>query len=85
MLFAKDFRKIARESLKGKWILAILVCLVAYFLGANPVSSTSGGSANYSFDEESTGAFVRNSGYYCKLSLCHGCVHIDGTSGNDCF
>ena len=55
MLFAKDFRRIARESLKGKWILAILVCLVAYFLGANPVASTSGGSANYSFDEESIG------------------------------
>lgn len=52
MLFAKDFRKIARESLKGKWILAILVCLVAYFLGANPVFSTGGGSANSNFDEE---------------------------------
>lgn len=35
MLYAKDFRKIARESLKGKWILAVLVCLVAAFMGAN--------------------------------------------------
>lgn len=52
MLFAKDFRKIARECLKGKWILAILVCLVAYFLGANPVLSTGGGSVNNSLDQD---------------------------------
>jgi len=53
MLYAKDFRKIARESLRGKWILAVLVCLVAFFLGANPVSTGSNGSANFNFDEES--------------------------------
>jgi len=56
MLYAKDFRKIARESLKGNWILAVLVCLVAAFLGANPVFSSGGGTANYNFDAESIGA-----------------------------
>ena len=56
MLYAKDFRRIARESLKGSWILAVLVCLVAAFLGANPVFSSGGGTTNFSFDEESIGA-----------------------------
>jgi len=53
MLFAKDFRKIARESLKGKWILAVLVCLVAFFLGADPVPTGSNGSANLNLNEGS--------------------------------
>ena len=56
MLYAKDFRRIARESLKGNWILAVLVCLVAGFLGANPVFSTGGGTTNFNFDGESMGA-----------------------------
>ena len=32
-MFAKDFRKWARESLRGKWGTAIAVCLVASLLG----------------------------------------------------
>ncbi len=61
MLFAKDFRKIARESLRGKWILAVLVCLVASFLGANPVFSSNGGSVNLNFDEDSFGTIQSGS------------------------
>ena len=53
MLYAKDFRRIARESLKGNWILAVLVCLVAAFLGANPVFSSGGSNTNWNFNEES--------------------------------
>ena len=56
MLYAKDFRKIARESLKGNWILAVLVCMVAGFLGANPVFSSGGSNTNWNFNEESFGA-----------------------------
>ena len=56
MLYAKDFRRIARESLKGNWFLAVLVCLVAGFLGANPVFSSGGGNTNWNLKEESFGA-----------------------------
>ena len=30
---AKDFRKIAREALTGKWSIAVIVALVASLLG----------------------------------------------------
>lgn len=63
MLFAKDFRRIARESLKGKWLIAVLVCIVAYLLGANPVNSSTGSSINYNFnmDAESAAGSVSGS------------------------
>lgn len=38
MKFAADFRKLAREALRGKWAMAVIVCLLAGLLGG-----TSGG------------------------------------------
>ena len=33
MKYAADFRRIAREALSGKWMIAVLVGLVATLLG----------------------------------------------------
>lgn len=41
MKYAADFRKIARETLYGKWKLAILVCFIALFLGATSAEGLS--------------------------------------------
>lgn len=43
MLFAADFRRIAREALKGKWALAVIVGLVATLLGANLYGGSNSG------------------------------------------
>ena len=58
MLKAKDFRRYARESLKGRWLKAGGVGLLAGLLGASigttvPSTSTSGGS-------ETSGLFSNN-------------------------
>lgn len=34
MKYAADFRKLARNALKGKWAMAVIVCLIAGLLGA---------------------------------------------------
>ena len=41
MKYAADFRNIARETLYGKWKLAILVCFIALFLGATSAEGLS--------------------------------------------
>lgn len=48
MLYAADFRNMARAALKGKWGLAVITGFVASLLG---VSSNFGGSSNYRRDE----------------------------------
>ncbi len=55
MKSARDFREIAREALRGKWLVAILTGFVASLIGATLCggggggsSSSSGGSANVS-------------------------------------
>lgn len=52
MLYAEDFRRIAREALRGKWALAVGTGFVAALLGAGSVGGSSGGggggSRNYS-------------------------------------
>lgn len=53
MLVAKDFRKIARDALRGKWVLAVLTGWVATFLGAS-IFSTEGGSIDFESSEVST-------------------------------
>ena len=40
MKFAKDFRKIARDSLRGKWRVAVLTGFVAPLLGAGVISGS---------------------------------------------
>ena len=51
MLFAADFRRIAREALRGKWLLAVVTGLVASLLGAETYytggSSGRGGSSGH--------------------------------------
>ena len=37
MKIASDFRKIAREALNGKWLIAVAVGLVAVILGGTGV------------------------------------------------
>jgi uncharacterized membrane protein len=39
MLFAEDFRKIARRALNGRWGLAIGTCFIASLCGVNVISS----------------------------------------------
>ncbi|NLP35410.1 MAG: DUF975 family protein [Clostridiales bacterium] len=48
MLFAEDFRSIARERLSGKWALAVGTGFVAGLLGASTTSMSSGGAPNSS-------------------------------------
>ena len=43
MLKAKDFRKMARESLKGSWLLAVGAGLIASLLGACIITTGGGG------------------------------------------
>ncbi len=45
MLFAADFRRIAREALSGKWALAVGTGFIAMLLGADS-SGSSGGSSS---------------------------------------
>lgn len=47
---ASDFRRISREALRGKWLMAILAGLVATVLGG-----VSNGGTNVDLDTESTG------------------------------
>ncbi len=47
-MYAADFRKIARDSLRGRWTTAIVATLVAGILGG---TSSSGGSLNLNLDE----------------------------------
>lgn len=45
MLYASDFRRIARERLSGKWALAVGTGFVAVLLGASTTSISSGSSS----------------------------------------
>jgi len=47
MKYASDFRRIARESLKGKWGIAIVAGIIASMLGA---VTSSGPDFNFNFD-----------------------------------
>ncbi len=46
-MFAADYRKIARERLSGKWVMAIIVGLVASILGGSIAVGYSGPSMEY--------------------------------------
>lgn len=46
MLFARDFRRIARESLNNNWLIAVLTSFVAGLLGASTTGGSSGGSSS---------------------------------------
>jgi uncharacterized membrane protein len=37
MLYAQDFRRSAREALRGRWVLAVITGLAAVLLGANSI------------------------------------------------
>lgn len=52
MKFAADFRRIAREALKGKWIISILVNFVAVLVGAGILSGGGGGYTGSSSNSE---------------------------------
>ena len=47
-MYAADFRKIARDSLRGRWTTAVFATLVAGILGG---TSSSGGSLNLNLDD----------------------------------
>ncbi len=55
MLKAKDFRRYARESLKGRWLKAGAVGLLASFLGAALGTSTGSGSGSAGGSSSSIG------------------------------
>ena len=59
MKLAKDFRCIARERLNGKWLLAILVGIVASILGG---ILESGSSINFNFENGQLGADLELAG-----------------------
>jgi uncharacterized membrane protein len=46
MLYAEDFRRIAREALQGKWALAVGTGFVAMLLGAESGGGSSGGNSS---------------------------------------
>lgn len=46
MLYAQDFRRLAREALRGRWILAVLTGFVAVLLGANSIYGNTSGNRN---------------------------------------
>jgi uncharacterized membrane protein len=66
MLLAADFRRIAREALKGRWALAVITGLVATLLGANSIgggrsggnSSGQGDSSLFNLFSNSFGRFI---------------------------
>lgn len=45
MKYAEDFRSIAREALRGKWLASVLTCFVASLIGAQ-IASESGGNGS---------------------------------------
>lgn len=89
MLFARDFRRIARESLNGNWLVAVLTAFVAGLLGASTTGGSSGGSSSnnsansgnlkYWFDNSEIGRFVLGwlvgFGVVCH-SWYHSCLQI---------
>ena len=46
MKYAADFRYIAREALRGKWLIAVLTAFVASLIGAQIASGGSGSGSN---------------------------------------
>ncbi len=46
MLYAEDFRRIAREALRGKWALAVGTGFVAALLGASSMGGSGGGGGS---------------------------------------
>jgi len=56
MKYAADFRELARNALRGKWGIAVIVCLVATLLGGAGSEGTNvnlnveGSQANLSFE-----------------------------------
>ncbi|MDF2485162.1 MAG: hypothetical protein K0R46_1330 [Herbinix sp.] len=57
MLYAEDFRRMAREALRGKWALAVITGLVAALLGAGSMGGNSGGGGGRS-DGNSSGSMM---------------------------
>ena len=60
MKYASDFRRIARESLKGKWGIAIVAGIIASMLGA---VTSSGPDFNFNFD-------IRDRSVVIQIDLC---------------
>ena len=58
MKYAEDFRAIARESLRGKWKVAILTGFVASLIGAG--IATGGGGSSSSSNNNSVGTVFRD-------------------------
>ncbi len=58
MKFATDFRRIARNALRGKWGLAVLAGFIASLLGA--VSTPSSINYNFNYEEAETGVSADN-------------------------
>lgn len=54
MKFASDFRRIARDSLRGRWGLAVLAGFIASLLGAG----TTSGGINFNFNVDETDVSV---------------------------
>ena len=50
MKYAADFRHIAREALRGKWLISVLTAFVASLIGAQIASGGGGGSSTNSSD-----------------------------------
>ena len=46
MKYAADFRYIAREALRGKWLISVLTAFVASLIGAQIASGGGGGGSN---------------------------------------
>ncbi len=69
MRSARDFRSIAREALRGKWLLAILTGFVASLIGATLLGSGGGGSSGSSSSAGSSSGTSDGSGLAEHLNL----------------
>ena len=54
MKYAADFRRIAREALRGKWLIAVLTAFVASLIGAQ-IASGGGGSGSNNNNNNNSG------------------------------
>ena len=55
MKYAADFRYIAREALRGKWLIAVLTAFVASLIGAQIASGGGGSGSNNNNNNNNSG------------------------------
>lgn len=76
-MFAKDYRRIARENLQGNWKTSVLTAMVACLLGG----LITGSMFFPEFEVELNGENIRNLKDLLTIPLVHGSLAIGGIMG----